>query len=124
MLQIEENLDRYKKLGVSFSMDDFGTGYSNLGYLINKPFTTLKIDRMFVSKIGLDIKSEEIIKATISIAKALKLETIAEGIETKEQFEFLKNNGCNFAQGFYLQIPKPISELIKLLKNDKKIILE
>lgn len=120
----QENLSRYRRLGISFSMDDFGTGYSNLGYLIDKPFNALKIDRTFISKIGIDIKSEEIIKATISIAKALKLETIGEGIETKEQFNFLKDNGCDFAQGFYLEVPEPICKLIELIKKDEKIILD
>ncbi|MFT2090648.1 EAL domain-containing protein [Paraglaciecola sp. 2405UD69-4] len=109
-------LDRYKSLNVAFSMDDFGTGYSNLGYLINKPFDMLKIDRSFISKIGELDKSEEIVKATISIAKALGLKTVAEGIETKEQLEFVTQHGCDYVQGFYFHQPVPIDELYGYLK--------
>jgi two-component system CheB/CheR fusion protein len=123
----EENrasLERYKKLGVAFSMDDFGTGYSNLAYLMDKPFNTLKIDRSFISKLNKEPKSAELVRATISIAKALKLETIGEGIETKEQYQFLLDNGCDFAQGFYLCVPKPIAELKELLIGSNKIQLD
>lgn len=111
----KEHLERYRRLGINFSMDDFGTGYSNLGYLIDKPFKKLKIDRIFISKIAQDKRSEEIVKATISIAKALQLDTVGEGVETKEQFDFLKENGCDFVQGFYLEVPKPINELFEML---------
>ncbi|XQW85300.1 EAL domain-containing protein [Thalassotalea piscium] len=115
-------LDRYKKLNVSFSMDDFGTGYSNLGYLINKPFDVLKIDRSFISRIGEQDKSEEVVKATISIAKALGLKTIAEGVETKEQYDFVASHNCDYVQGFYFQTPKPIEKLLDYLQtNDKEI---
>jgi two-component system CheB/CheR fusion protein len=85
----KQHLARYKELGIKFSMDDFGTGYSNLGYLIDNPFDTLKIDRTFVSKIGKDVKSDHVIKATISIANALRLKTVGECVETIEQLEFL-----------------------------------
>ncbi|WP_435237204.1 EAL domain-containing protein [Psychromonas sp. PT13] len=117
--QNQKHLERYKKLKVSFSMDDFGTGYSNLGYLINKPFDLLKIDRTFISKIGEVSTSEEVVKATISIAKALGLRTVAEGVETKEQLEFVMANGCDLVQGFYLQIPEPILKLTEQLTADK-----
>ena len=117
--QNQKHLERYKKLDVSFSMDDFGTGYSNLGYLINKPFDKLKIDRTFIAKIGEVSTSEEVVKATISIAKALGLKTVAEGVETKEQLEFVIANGCDLVQGFYLQIPQPILKLADQLKTQK-----
>ena len=117
--QNQKYLERYKKLNVSFSMDDFGTGYSNLGYLINKPFDMLKIDRSFIAKIGEVSTSEEVVKATISIAKALGLRTVAEGVETKEQLEFVMANGCDLVQGFYLQIPAPILKLTTQLTTGK-----
>jgi two-component system CheB/CheR fusion protein len=110
-------LNRYEKLGVGFALDDFGTGYSNLSYLSEMPFDYLKIDRSFVEKIGKSNKSEEIIKASIAIAKALALKTIAEGIETKEEFEFLVKNGCDLAQGFYIQTPEPIEKLIPIINS-------
>ncbi|MBU2880164.1 EAL domain-containing protein [Aliiglaciecola lipolytica] len=116
--QNQKHLDRYKKLNVSFSMDDFGTGYSNLGYLINKPFDILKIDRSFISQIGAAGQSEEVVKATISIAKALGLKTVAEGVETKEQFDFVASHKCDFIQGFYFQTPEPIDKLLAYLQVD------
>ena len=103
-------------------MDDFGTGYSNLGYLINKPFDILKIDRSFISQIGEEGKSEEVVKATISIAKALGLKTIAEGVETKEQYDFIATHNCDFVQGFYFMTPEPISKLLEYLQIDAKDI--
>ena len=117
--QNQKHLERYKKLNVSFSMDDFGTGYSNLGYLINNPFDQLKIDRTFIAKIGEAGTAEEVVKATISIAKALGLKSVAEGIETKEQLEFVRSNGCDLVQGFYFQIPEPIIKLIAHFTKEK-----
>ena len=115
-------LNRYKDLGVNFALDDFGTGYSNLGYLSEMPFNTLKIDRSFVEKIGKDKKSEEIIKASIAIAKALELHTIAEGIETKEQFDFLNSYGCEAAQGFYISKAKPMNVILEYINGEKKFL--
>ncbi|MDX2421781.1 MAG: EAL domain-containing protein, partial [Amphritea sp.] len=120
----QKHLERYKKLNVAFSMDDFGTGYSNLGYLINKPFDILKIDRSFISRIGEVDKSEEVVKATISIARALGLKTVAEGVETKEQFDFVAKHNCDFVQGFYFKTPEPISEIIDYLQLDDKRVVE
>ena len=117
--QNQQHLERYKKLNVSFSMDDFGTGYSNLGYLINKPFDTLKIDRSFISRIGEESKSEEVVKATISIANALGLKTVAEGVETKAQYDFVASHNCDYIQGYYFQTPKPIGKLLEYLQDNK-----
>mgnify|MGYP005992858699 CR=1 FL=1 len=117
-------LKRYEHLGVNFAMDDFGTGYSNLGYLVKMPFDFLKIDRSFISKIGLDEKSEEVIKATIAIAKALNITTIGEGVETLNQLKFLQQEGCEFAQGFYIQTPKPMDKFQNLIDSNKTIPFE
>ena len=107
-------LNRYRNLGVIFSMDDFGTGYSNLSYLVEKPFNILKIDRAFISKIGDDNRAEELVKATISIAQALGLETVAEGVETKKQCVFLRKHGCDYVQGYFIQEPRPV----KLIEHE------
>ncbi|WP_413702240.1 EAL domain-containing protein [Psychromonas sp. KJ10-10] len=120
----DKYLNRYRNLGVSFAMDDFGSGYSNLSYLLDKPFDTLKIDRSFISRIGDIKKSEEVVKATINIAKALDLKTVAEGIETQEQLDFVLSHGCDFVQGFYLQVPAPIEELTHLLSEDADVLPE
>lgn len=89
---LKRKLEKIQGLGFKFIVDDFGTGYSNLKYLSSMSPEALKIDMCFVKEIGFeDDTSEEIIKATIAMAKALKLKVTAEGVETPEQFEFLKN---------------------------------
>lgn len=120
----DKYINRYRELGATFSMDDFGSGYSNLSYLLDKPFDTLKIDRSFISRIGDIKKSEEVVKATINIAKALGLKTVAEGIETQEQLDFVLKHGCDFVQGFYLQVPAPVNKLTHLLSGNGGVFPE
>lgn len=88
-----------KELGVSLALDDFGTGYSSLSYLQRFPFDTLKIDRSFVASPSADAAS--LTRAIISMARSLNLKTVAEGVETRPQLEFLYDNGCDFVQGHY-----------------------
>jgi two-component system CheB/CheR fusion protein len=102
----------YEKAGFSIAMDDFGTGFSNLSYLSKMPLDYLKIDRSFIKQIGHDEAAEEIIKSTIAIAKVMKIQVIAEGIETKKQREFLKELGCHKAQGYYYSPPKDLDSLL------------
>ena len=90
-----------KQLGLSLSLDDFGTGYSSLSYLKNFPIDQLKIDRAFVKDILIDKNEAVIAAAIIKLSQTLGLETIAEGIETLEQKEYLENLGCNQFQGFF-----------------------
>ena len=98
-------LESLKQMGVSLSIDDFGTGYSSLSYLKRFPIDTLKIDRSFVQDIATDPDSAAIISAIISMAKSLKQKVIAEGVETQEQFEFLRRQGCDAIQGYYCSVP-------------------
>ncbi len=100
-------LEELKKQGIELAIDDFGTGHSSLNYLRRFPVDTLKIDRSFVNDIG---KSEEdtiLVNGIIALAKSLKLKVIAEGVETKEQQEYLKNQNCDRLQGYYLFKPMP-----------------
>lgn len=118
IIDIEYTLIKLKKLktlGIHISIDDFGTGYSSLHKLREMSVDELKIDKSFIKDINLDIKKEKIAKAIIILANELNLKVIAEGVETKEQLEFLKKNGCNRAQGFYYSKPVPPEEFEKLL---------
>ena len=102
-----------RKIGVTFAIDDFGTGYSSLAYLKNLEVTPLKIDQTFVRDMLIDSSDAEIIKATIDMAKALQLITIAEGIEEEEQAEFLTKLGCEIGQGYYFSRPLDVEELVR-----------
>ncbi|WP_370051830.1 EAL domain-containing protein [Neptunomonas sp.] len=108
---------RFDRLGVKLVIDDFGTGYSNLLYLRKMPFNSLKVDQGFIADIGSSKSSEEIIKASIAMAKALNLLVVAEGIETEEQHAFLKENGCDYGQGYLLAIPLPIEACLEKIKE-------
>ncbi len=122
MENAQENVKKLRKLkskGISVAVDDFGTGYSSLNYLKILPIDYLKIDTSFIKKIGKDKDYEAIIKTIISIAKIFKLETIAEGVETEEQLLFLKENGCNYAQGFLFSKPLPFEEFRKLISSPR-----
>ena len=101
-------LHQLKKIGVRIALDDFGTGYSSLSYLRRFPFDKIKIDRSFVSDLSQRTEHAPIIQAVVNIAAALGMETTAEGIETKDQHEFLTALGCNEGQGYYLGKPMPI----------------
>jgi EAL domain-containing protein (putative c-di-GMP-specific phosphodiesterase class I) len=87
--------------GFRISIDDFGTGYSSLKLLSKLPFTELKIDRIFIAGISEDRKLTGILEAIVQLARKMHLSTVAEGIETKAQLDFVQSLGCNVGQGFY-----------------------
>ena len=108
-----------KKLGICLSMDDFGTGYSNLSYLHQYPVDVLKIDIAFVKDVHLHQNKQSLVKAIINMAHALDLITIAEGVECKEEFEFLKNEGCDQYQGYLFGKPE-LEEHLSFWISEKK----
>lgn len=110
-------LEKIHKLGARIAIDDFGSGYSSLTYLKRLPIDIIKIDMPFVQGIGKDINDEEIIKAIITLAKSLGLQTVAEGVETKEQVSFLHEHKCDFMQGFYFCRPMPAEVATHVLKE-------
>jgi diguanylate cyclase (GGDEF)-like protein len=102
MSRIITSMNKLKSLGISFSMDDFGTGYSSLSSLREMPIDELKIDRSFVSHLNEHESDKLMVTTILSMAKIFNLKTVAEGVETEEQFNFLLKNGCDIFQGYYL----------------------
>jgi diguanylate cyclase (GGDEF)-like protein len=109
---------RLSRLGVHFQIDDFGTGYSSLSYLQRFPVQTIKIDKSFIHKIGKDGKSQELIRAMISLARDLGMDTTAEGVESSLQLQELKKLGCVNAQGYLLSLPMDPAGVVALLGQD------
>lgn len=113
-----EVLKQLKGLGITISMDDFGTGYSSLSYLKNLPVDRLKIDRSFIIEIPDNQEDAAIVKTIIVLAKNLGLDIIAEGVETKEQLEFLVENGCHKIQGYYYSKPLSAEDCEEFLREN------
>ncbi len=105
--QILATVLKLRERGVSIALDDFGTGFASLTNLRNFHFDDIKIDRSFVSEIGKDVKSEQIIKAMINLAADLGKSCVAEGVETEEQLQFLRQAGCAIGQGYLFAQPQP-----------------
>jgi diguanylate cyclase (GGDEF)-like protein len=108
-------LHRLRELGVHIAMDDFGTGYSSLRYLQSFPFDKIKIDRSFVRDITLSTGSLNIVRAVAAMAKGLGMTTTAEGVETQEQLDTIRSEGCTEMQGFLFSKPQPAHEMERLL---------
>lgn len=115
-----ELLHVMKQFGVSISIDDFGTGYSSLSYLKKLPIDVIKVDKSFVRDIPEDSNDMAITAAVIAMAHKLQLQVVAEGVETHEQLNFLKNNSCDFIQGFLYSKPVPRKKLEELLNEGVK----
>ncbi|MDW3219821.1 MAG: EAL domain-containing protein [Acidimicrobiales bacterium] len=107
----EEILHRLKGLGVHLAVDDFGTGFSSLAYLKRFPVDALKIDRAFVRDLAVDSEDVAFVRSIVSLAGALSLDVVAEGVETADQAELLRELGCTRAQGFYFAKPGPSAAL-------------
>jgi diguanylate cyclase (GGDEF)-like protein/PAS domain S-box-containing protein len=110
-------LHQLRELGVSISMDDFGTGYSSLSYLRSFPFDKIKIDRSFVKDLADRPDCVAIVRAISGLGRSLKITTTAEGVETVDQLDWLRNEGCNEVQGFLFSAAKPAAEIAGLLSK-------
>lgn len=111
-----KSLTTLRSQGFKISIDDFGTGYSSLKLLSKMPFTELKIDRMFVAGISKNKKLTDILESIVHLAEKLNLSTVAEGIETRAQLDFVQRLGCNVGQGFYLGSPTRDFEAMNVTK--------
>ena len=107
-------LKKLHELGVQFSMDDFGTGYSSLGYLLSFPFSKIKIDRSFITGLPDKTKSRAIVRAIADLARNLSMRVIAEGVETAQQLEQVRNLGCTDMQGYLFSPARPAAEIHQL----------
>jgi diguanylate cyclase (GGDEF)-like protein/PAS domain S-box-containing protein len=110
-------LQALKDLGVTLALDDFGTGYSSLSHLKRFPIDTLKIDQSFVRDLATDADDASIISAVISMGESLHMRVVAEGVETRDQFLFLQEHSCPFAQGYYFSPPVMAGEFSQLLER-------
>lgn len=116
--QVVSKLRILKEYGIKISLDDFGTGYSSLSYLKGLPIDTLKIDKSFIDTVIQDESTQVITESIVSMVKKLGFETVAEGVETEEQYEYLKKIECDNIQGFLLGKPMPAEEIVSLLRQN------
>ena len=112
-----KKMEDLKKLGVRFSIDDFGTGYSSLAYLKRLPLDEIKIDRTFIRDIATDPNDANLVETIITMARNLGLKVVAEGVETEEQLEFLREHGCSIYQGYFFNHPQPLDDFMRLLRK-------
>lgn len=110
-------VNQLRNMGVRVSIDDFGTGYSSLSYLHRFPVDTLKVDRSFINRIGNDGGNAEIVQTIITLAYSLNMDVVAEGVETSEQLEFLREANCSYGQGYYYSKPLDRIEAGKLVEE-------
>jgi len=115
--QALNTLGELSAIGVSLAIDDFGTGYSSLSYLKRLPIDTLKIDASFVRDITSDPDDRAITATIIRMAQSLQLTVVAEGVETQEQFEYLRDHGCHQIQGHWLSRPLSAQACTEFLRN-------
>jgi diguanylate cyclase (GGDEF)-like protein/PAS domain S-box-containing protein len=113
--QSVERLTKLKTMGISIAIDDFGTGFSSLSYLHRFPIDILKIDQSFTKQLSRYQEDSAIVKAIIMMAHSLQIKVVAEGVETKKQYQVLEKQCCDFVQGYYVSKPLPISELYEFL---------
>jgi EAL domain-containing protein (putative c-di-GMP-specific phosphodiesterase class I) len=118
---VTEVLSKLQDIGVGLALDDFGTGFSSLSYLTRMRFDKIKIDKHFIRELRDDPNSSlAVVRSVVALARSLDITTVAEGIETKEQLERVREEGCSEAQGFYIGRPIPSSDIPEFLSGRKR----
>lgn len=118
---VTDKLIKLRKRGIKISLDDFGTGYSSLSYLMKMPIDTLKIDKSFVDSALSDDSTHIIIESILNMSSNMGFESIAEGVESEQQYNYLNNIGCDVIQGFYMGKPLPAIEIEKILDSKTEV---
>jgi diguanylate cyclase (GGDEF)-like protein len=119
--KVFDKLWQIKNLGIKLSVDDFGTGYSSLSYLKSFPLDSLKIDRSFIKDLPESEDDAAIVNAILALAQTLNLSTVAEGVETQAQREFLENSTCSSIQGYLFSKPMPVAEFVKYWQSRESL---
>ncbi len=119
--RVDETLDWLRGIGASLALDDFGTGYSSLSHIRRFSFQRLKIDRSFVLGLGVSCEDEQLVRGVIAFAHQLNIATVAEGVETEQQLQILKDEGCNSAQGYLLGHPESPDLFERLLEVGEQV---
>jgi EAL domain-containing protein (putative c-di-GMP-specific phosphodiesterase class I) len=114
-------LAQLKDAGVSISIDDFGRGFSSLSYLRDLPIDKIKIDRSFLRDISPNSYEQALVKAVLTVAHSQQLDVVAEGVETEEQFRFLRSLGCDQVQGFLFARPTTVEHVTEILRNNSPL---
>ena len=114
---VSNKLKVLRDFGIKISLDDFGTGYSSLSYLMKMPIDTLKIDKTFVDSVLSDNSTRIILDSILNMSHNMGFESIAEGVESENQYNYLNDKGCNVIQGFLLGKPLPAQEIQKVLEK-------
>ena len=118
--RVADILSQLSKMGITIAIDDFGSGYSSLRYVQMLPIDKIKIDKAFIDNVGSSIESQGIVKAVINMSHSMGYKVVAEGVETEEQLEALKNMDCDYIQGYYFSKPVSFDDLIQLDGFSKK----
>lgn len=118
---VTDKLIKLRKRGIKISLDDFGTGYSSLSYLMKMPIDTLKIDKSFVDSALSDDSTHIIIESILNMSSNMGFESIAEGVESEQQYNYLNDIGCDVIQGFYMGKPLPAIEIEKILDSKTEV---
>ena len=121
--EVISTLSKFKELGIKISLDDFGTGYSNIAYLSRYPIDDLKIDASFIRNLETDPNALKLIKSVIKLAQTLGLNTIAEGVETREQLDYLKKYKCDEIQGYFFSKPVPAKDFIRQVQERRSLTM-